>query len=115
MNSDLKLKLIKLHLRSIMGKYVRNDKVTLPDGSAQDVTVFSGQKSLFLGQYTPLGTIAINECLLINKEVLNYVLIHEIAHSKQWWKILFAPWRLSQSSMPRIILLYHSHLPGTHW
>lgn len=91
MRPTLMLKLTKLHLRSIKGNYVRFQKVSLPDGQPEEVTVFSGDKCLLLGQYTPLGTIAIHESVLKNKPMLDYVIAHETAHKNQWWKLFLIP------------------------
>ncbi len=91
MNSALVLKLKKLHVRSLKGHYVGSKTVVLADGQEQEVTVFSGTNCLLLGQYTPLGTIAIHENVFKNELLLNYILSHEVAHKKQWWKIIMVP------------------------
>jgi hypothetical protein len=91
MSSTLMLTLKKWHLNSIRGRYVRTQTLSLLNGSEQEVTVFSGEKSLFIGQYTPLGTVIIHERVFENERLLNYVLVHETAHKRQWWALLRFP------------------------
>jgi hypothetical protein len=85
MGNSLMFSLKRWHLSSMRAHYERTQIIRLPDGDEQEVTVFSGENCIFLAQYTPLGTIAIHECVLENKMLLNYVLAHENAHKKQWW------------------------------
>jgi Zn-dependent protease with chaperone function len=89
--SSVILRLRKLHLRSIRGNYVRTQTVTTIDGKQQEVTVYSGDNCLFLGQYTPLGTIVIHERVFENEKLFNYVITHEMAHKKQWWSLFRIP------------------------
>jgi len=90
MNSIL-LRLTRLHIRLIGGKFIRNQIMKTPNGIEQEVTIFSGDKSIFLGQFTPFRTIIINESVLGDARLSNYVLIHEMAHKKQWWSYLAIP------------------------
>lgn len=85
------LNLTKFQIRGINGKYIRTESFALPDGNKQEIVVFSGEKSLFLGQCTPFKTIIIHEIIVNNERALNYVLLHEMAHKKQWWSFLFIP------------------------
>jgi len=62
-----------------------------PNGIEQEVAIFSGDKTIFLGQCTPFRTIIINESVLNDERLSNYVLIHEIAHKKQWWSYFGIP------------------------
>ncbi len=94
MESSLMFRLTKLHLHSIKGNYVRTQTVKLPDGKEQEVTVFSGDTCLFLGQYTPLRTIVIHESAFSDERLLSYVITHETAHKKQWWKFFIIPLEL---------------------
>jgi Zn-dependent protease with chaperone function len=91
MSSQLMYNLKKWQLNSIRGIYVRTQTVSLPNGKEQEVTVFTGDKCIFLAQYTPLGTIAVHESVFTNKQLLNYVLTHEKAHKNQWWSFLRFP------------------------
>jgi len=83
--------LTKLHILSLGGKFVRTQSLVTTAGEEQEVVVFSGAKPLYTGQCTPYKTVVIHEEALNNKELLDYVLIHEIAHTKQWWSILIYP------------------------
>ncbi len=90
MNTIL-FRLTKLQLRAIRGSYIRTQTVQLPDGKQREVMVYSGDKSLFLGQCTMFRTIIIHQSTLGNKPLLDYVLSHEMAHTKQWWAIFIVP------------------------
>lgn len=85
------VRLTRLHIRLIGGKFVRMQIMKTPNGIEQEVTIFSGDKTMFLGQFTPFRTIIINESVLRNERLSNYVLIHEMAHKKQWWSYLAIP------------------------
>jgi Zn-dependent protease with chaperone function len=90
MNSIL-LRLTKLHIKSINGRFVQTQTMKSPDGVEQEVAIFSGDKTIFLGQCTPFRTIIIHESVLNNERLSNYVLIHEMAHKKQWWSYFAIP------------------------
>jgi Zn-dependent protease with chaperone function len=90
MNSIL-LGLTKFHICLINGKFVRTQTMKIPDGVDREVTIFSGDKTIFLGQCTPFRTIIIHESVLNNERLSNYVLIHEAAHAKQWWSFFAIP------------------------
>ena len=90
MNSIL-LGLTKFHIRSINGRFVRTQTMKIPNGVEREVTIFSGDKTIFLGQCTPFRTIIIHESVLNNERLSNYVLIHEMAHTKQWWAFFIIP------------------------
>lgn len=85
------LYLKKLHLRSIGGKYVRTQTVLTPDGKQEEITVFTGENCLFIGQHSPLGTIVIHEGVFENEPLCNYVIVHETAHKRQWWALFRFP------------------------
>lgn len=90
MNAILK-KLTQFHIRSINGKYVGNQFIKLPNGTNQEIMVYSGDKTLFIGQCTIYGTIIVHEAMLANRTTLNYVLLHEMAHKRQWWVFFIIP------------------------
>jgi len=90
MNSIL-LRLAKLHIHFINGKFIRTQTMKIPDGGEREVIIFSGDRTLFLGQCTPFRTIIIHESVLDNERLSNYVLIHEMAHRKQWWSFFGVP------------------------
>lgn len=85
------LGLTKLHIRLINGRFVRTQTMKTPNGIEQEVAIFSCDKPIFLGQCTPFRTIIIHESVLNNERLSNYVLIHEIAHTKQWWSFFAIP------------------------
>jgi len=90
MNS-IQLKLTKSHIQRANGKYVRTESVKLPNGKNQEIVIFSNDKSLYLGQSPFFGTIIIHESVLNDERLFNYVLLHEMAHKKQWWSYLILP------------------------
>ena len=85
------LALTKLHIRLRDGRYVRTQTIKATNGVEQEVAIFSGDKPISLGQCTPFGAVIIHESVLNNDRLSNYVLIHEIAHKKQWWSIFGIP------------------------
>ena len=90
MNSIL-LKLTKWHINSTNGKYVRTEMVKLSNGKDQEIVIFSNENPLYIGQCTPFRTIIIHEPVLNDKQLLNYVLLHEMGHKRQWWSIFILP------------------------
>jgi hypothetical protein len=78
------LQLTNLVIRSQNGKFVRTETIRISDNFEQEVAIFSGD-NVFLGQCTPFKTVVINESVLSNERIRDYVLIHEFAHTKQWW------------------------------
>lgn len=91
MNSIL-LRLTKLHIRFFAGgRFVRTQIMKAPDGKEQEVAIFSSIKPASLGECTPFKRIIIHESVLNNERLCNYVLIHEMAHKKQWWSFFKIP------------------------
>lgn len=91
MNSIL-LRLTKLHIRLFAaGKFVRTQTMKTPNGKEQEVAIFSSAKPASLGQCTPFKTIIIHASVLNNEPLSNYVLVHEMAHKKQWWSFFKIP------------------------
>jgi Zn-dependent protease with chaperone function len=90
MNSIL-LGLAKMHIRFINGNFVRTQTMKTPNREDREVVIFSGEKAFFLGQCTPFRTIIIHESVLNNERLSNYVLVHEMAHTKQWWSYFAIP------------------------
>ena len=90
MNSIL-LGLAKLHIHFINGKFIRTQTMKIPNGEEREAIIFSGDRTLFLGQCTPFRTIIIHESVLDKERLSNYVLIHEMAHTKQWWSFFAIP------------------------
>lgn len=87
----IKSKLTKLQIRTIGGNYVRTQFTKLPKGKETEIMVFDGDGALYLGQCTIFGTIIIHESTISNKPLFEYIMSHEIAHSKQWWAIFIIP------------------------
>ena len=90
MNSIL-LKLTKLQIGWMNGKYVQTKIIRLPNGQDQEIVIFSNDKSLYLGQCTPFDIITIRESVLSDVRLFNYVLLHEMGHKKQWWAYFIIP------------------------
>jgi hypothetical protein len=89
--NTIQLKLTKRHIHRTNGKYVRTENIKLPNGKNQEIVIFSNDKPLYLGQSTFFGTIIIHESVLNDARLFNYVLLHEMAHKKQWWGYLILP------------------------
>ena len=89
MNTIL-LGLTKFSIWSQNGKFIRTQIIRIPNYIEQEVAIFSGD-TWFIGQCTLFRTIIINESVLENKRLLDYVLIHEFAHTKQWWSLFSIP------------------------
>lgn len=84
--NNCKLHLTKIHLRCIKAGFKEVSTLSLPDGHKQEVIVFT-QKGLFiLGQVTPFGTVIIHEAVYSSNVLLNYVAVHESAHTRQWYR-----------------------------
>jgi hypothetical protein len=90
MNSIL-LRLTKLHIHLVGGKFVRTQTMKTPNGKEQEVAIFSSDKPISLGECTPFKTIIIHKSVLNNERLSNYGLIHEMAHKKQWWSFFKIP------------------------
>jgi len=91
MNSTL-LRLTKLHIRlHAAGRFVSTQTMETPNGKEQEVAIFSGVRPASLGQCTPFKTIIIHESVLGNEPLSKYVLVHEMAHKKQWWSFFKIP------------------------
>lgn len=86
MNS-LTLRFTKLLLWVTRRKFVRTQTMKTLDGREQEVVIFSND-AFTLGQCTPFRSIIINESILNDERLLNYALLHEVAHKKQWPLIL---------------------------
>ena len=120
--------LTKLYLRSVGGKFTRIQTIKLLNEKQQEIIVFSGDNPPLLGQRTLFGTTIVHESAFSTERLLNYVVIHETGHKKQWYgyfiyplavvcvlaslSFLFAAiWALLDS----IISLDPAYLLGTLW
>ena len=66
-------------------------RLRLCNGQKVEVIVFSSVISRIVGQYTPCKIILVNERILGNSEFVNRILIHELAHKRQWYSwVLYA-------------------------
>ena len=89
--NKISLALTRALLRLQGSKYVRIDTIELRFQKKVEVVVFSSKVGLFLGQVTPFGTTTINELVLDSGKLLEYVLAHESAHRRQWFRHLIYP------------------------
>jgi len=89
--NKISLALTRLWLRLQGSKFVRTDTIKLRSQETLEVIVFSSKVGLFLGQVTPFGTTTINELVLDSGKLLEYVLAHESAHRRQWFRHLIYP------------------------
>ena len=79
----------KLFLRSKGATFVRTDHVKSSFGVSYEVVIFSEKDNTTIGQYVFLvGTIIINQVVLQKSKLLDFVLVHEFAHAKQWYGII---------------------------
>jgi hypothetical protein len=90
MNNVL-LWLTKQYLRLAGSKFVRLDVITIPGEKEQEVVVFSSDKSPLLGQATLFRTTILNETVFGKERLLNYVVLHETGHRKQWYGYFIYP------------------------
>jgi hypothetical protein len=87
----IKSKLSKWQIHNIGGNYVQTQTIKLPDGKEREIMIFAGDKALYLGQCTIFQTILIHESTLSNKPLFDYILLHELIHTKQWWSVFIVP------------------------
>ena len=91
--NKISLALTRALLRLQGSKFVRIDTIELTSQQEEEevVVVFSSKVGLFLGQVTPFGTTTINELVLDSGKLLEYVIAHESAHRRQWFRHLIYP------------------------
>jgi Zn-dependent protease with chaperone function len=83
--------LTRLYIRLGGAQFLRLQAVKASNGAEREAFLFAADKPLFLGQCTVFKTIVLHESLLDDPELLDYVLLHEMAHQKQWWVVFGIP------------------------
>jgi len=89
--NKISLVLTKLWLRLQGSKFVRVETIEPKSQETLEVIVFSSKVGLFLGQATPFGTTTINELVLNSGRLVEYVIAHESAHKRQWFRYFVYP------------------------
>jgi Zn-dependent protease with chaperone function len=90
--NNLNLFATKCWIRLYGDKFVGVSKVSLLTGESYEVVLFSNKYwHNPLGQTLPWGTIIIHEFVIENEKLLNYVIVHELAHTKQWFRLVLYP------------------------
>jgi hypothetical protein len=92
-------------LRLQGNRFVRVSTVELPGGGKGQVVVFSGNTYEMVGQVTPLGTILIHEFAFLSKKLYDYVVAHESAHKRQWFRYFLYPLMMLWLILPASLLL----------
>lgn len=85
------LLLTKGWIRISGGKFVSLKVLELPDQTKHEVATFSHYNDRLLGQVTLFNTTIINEIVFEDHELLQYVVYHEYAHKKQWYRYALYP------------------------
>ena len=90
-NSPAVSRLTRLYIRASGARFLRLQAIKASNGAEREVFLFSAAKPLFLGQCTVFRTIILHESLLVDSALLDCVLLHEMAHQKQWWVVFGIP------------------------
>ena len=98
------LALTRLWLRFLGNKFLRVSTITLPDRREQQVVVFSSKTFYMVGQVTPWGTILVHEFAFLSEKLRNYVVVHEAAHKRQWFRYALYPLMTLWIVVPFILL-----------
>lgn len=85
------LLLTKGWIRVSGGKFVSLKVLELPDQTKHEVATFSHDNDRLLGQVTLFNTTIINTIVFEDHELLQYVVYHEYAHKKQWYRYALYP------------------------
>jgi hypothetical protein len=103
------LALTKRWLRLQGDEFLRIATIELPEGKEEQVAVFSGNTYYMIGQVTPWGTILIHEFAFLSEKLYDYVVAHESAHKRQWFRYLLYPlmmlWLILPFSFLSIVLM----------
>lgn len=87
----VELGLTKLWLRLLGAKFLRVSAIRLQGGEEHNVVVFSSKAYFLLGQVTPWGTTIVHELVFLSQKLQHYVVIHESAHRRQWFRYALYP------------------------
>jgi len=85
------LKITKIWLRLGGKKVLRVSTIQLPGGREEKVVVFTGDTYDMVGQVTPWGTILVHEFAFSIEKLHDYVVAHESAHKRQWFRYFLYP------------------------
>jgi hypothetical protein len=88
---------------------LRVSTIELPGSRKGQVVVFSGNTYEMVGQVTPWGTILIHEFAFLSKKLYDYVVAHEYAHKRQWFRCFLYPlmmlWLILPASFFLVVLM----------
>lgn len=87
----VRLFITRLHLRLLSARVLRTSIVTLPNGRAIEIIVFSSKKRAMLGLTNIIGAVAIDERCYRTPNILNFVVAHESAHQRSWYTYFIMP------------------------
>ena len=99
------LTLTKLWLRLQGNKFLRVSTIELPEGREEQAAIFSGNTYHMVGQVTPWGTILIHEFAFLSEKLYDYVVAHESAHKRQWFRYVLYPLMTLWLILPFLFLL----------
>lgn len=100
------LKTTKLWLRLQGKKFLRVSTIELPGDREEQVAVFTGNTYDMVGQVTPWGTILVHEFAFLIERLYDYVVAHESAHKRQWFRYLLYPLMTLWMILPFSCLLF---------
>jgi hypothetical protein len=87
----LRLAATKVHIRWINADFKEVAMVRTPEGTEEEVVVFSSGNPVILSQTTGVGTIIIHDLVFVSDRLLKYVLVHELSHRRQLYPYVFYP------------------------
>lgn len=99
------LALTKLWLRLLGAKFLRVSIIRLHGGKEEHVVVFSSKAYFLLGQVTPWGVTTVHELVFLSEKLQNYVVIHESAHKRQWFRYALYPLMTLWLVVPFMLIL----------
>jgi hypothetical protein len=90
MVKKVRLILTRFWLKTQHLRYLQVARVELPENQSAEVVVFSNRKPCIAGVFLPWGTILIHKKVFGNRNLLEYVSVHEFAHKRRAYGILFS-------------------------
>ncbi|MFA4846311.1 MAG: hypothetical protein WC654_07195 [Patescibacteria group bacterium] len=94
----------KLWLRLSGNRFLRVSSIALRDGTEHEVVVYSSNTFQMVGQVTPWGTILVHEFSFLSKKMGDYVIVHESAHNRQWFRYALYPLMILWIICPFLLL-----------
>src|SRR5208283_3707980 len=83
---------IRFYLTKALIRVMRGAKLTAvgeftaADGSVHQIYLFHPKKQgSILGQTTPWGTVLISDYIVPDKDLFNFVVLHESRHASRWF------------------------------